>query len=1073
MRDAIALYPTARKVEDWLKRHSRDRCLLGHRVMTFPQLVDQLWRGFGPRGAVLDDFQERLAVREAARPSDDKPGYVGRAADQVLGLIRQFKSAALAPADLRQAAQTLAGQAAARHLNRLTDIFEDYERLLSARKLCDRHDRERAVLDGLHQMERSGARPALLEGVEHLQIGEIYDFSMLQFMIVAALIRIVGDATITIQAAEHRSDATRFAELTWNRFVAEESIADKVLPEFVRRDGRPGRLGFVLENLFRESAAVPPPADDTLGVVEAPSRLGEIEEVGRAIRRAIGSPTPISPARIAVVARNLEPYADYLRNIFRRFGIPLCLGHASALRATPPARLLVEILRAPEKKKFERTALAALVRSPHLHKLTRNPREGRSLARVLNEVGYVDSDARPLSECFAQHCKDLEKAIDAAPSPGEHQRAEARLKRAEWARSTFEGLLDTLAPLAEPETALQLVERLQGALSTLGFDPASGAERADEASRAWGRVHAALDGLARYAELAPRRMIDLEEFAEMVEAALDGMTIAPDQQTGGAVQALPVLEARGLDFDLVFVIGLNDGVFPTYHPADPLLPDDTKLKLNPELGKALRRRYGANAPSHAGRILRTRHDRNGEDFLLFFLALSMPSRRAVLTYAAADANGEPLVRSQFIDEVLRLLGDETDASTTTRASAARVVPAAADCFSREEFLARAAADKTLNFPAAGIIADRTTLDSIVRRADVERRREKYLGLPTREEHDEPDESGMRYGCDPSKSASATVYDGRVSADAWLTRILTGSVETPRSWSPKKLDELASCGFRFFASRLLTLREDDEPDYEMIALEGGELLHEALHRIAEKIDFTDERIARARTDSVLRELYTERIALARDRGFFDLRWDAIRQTVDEFITSEILYRRANPGFELMTEHPVRFALPRGDRSKLAPLLMEGRIDRLELHPGGSRIREIRVFDYKNSRDEKKYKKAADPEGKEFGWTAFQLPVYLIGALSEFRDRLTPDVQLKAGYVVLRADKKNPPPDVARELVDPGLQARPKRKPDSPPITQRIIALVDQAMAGHFDVDPRRCEEWCPFRTVCRYYKTERA
>src|SRR5271169_910135 len=222
--------------------------------MTFPQLVDRLWREFGPRGALLDDLQERLAAGEAMGDGSDALGGGRGSADHVLGLIRQFKSAALTANDLRAAVSALPPEHGSNGANvrarviGLADAFERYERLLAERRLCDRHDRERVVLEQLLALERRGARPALLDGVRQLQVAEIYDFSLLQFMIVTALIRMVGDATLTIQAAEHPAGAARFAELTWNRFVAEESIADKVLPTFVRRGGRFGRLGFVLEH---------------------------------------------------------------------------------------------------------------------------------------------------------------------------------------------------------------------------------------------------------------------------------------------------------------------------------------------------------------------------------------------------------------------------------------------------------------------------------------------------------------------------------------------------------------------------------------------------------------------------------------------------------------------------------------------------------------------------------------------------------------------------------------------------------------------------------------------------------
>ncbi|HVB78925.1 MAG TPA: PD-(D/E)XK nuclease family protein [Candidatus Binataceae bacterium] len=1079
MNDVIALYPTARKVEDWLMRHSRGGALLDYPIVTFPQLVDRLWREFGPRGALLDELQERLAAGEAMSAQRDALGAARGGAGHVLGLIRQFKSAALTAADLRAAARAPVpghgadGAAIRARLDGLAEVFERYERLLAERGLSDRHDRERVVLERLLALEHRGARPSLLEGVRQLQIAEIYDFSLLQFMIVTTLIRMVGDATLTIQAAEHPAGAARFADLTWNRFVAEESIADKVLPAFVRRGGRFGRLGFVLEHLFLETADAAPPADQTLEVVEAPTPLGEIEEVGRAIRRAMESPEPIAPGRIAVVARDLEPYANHLRTVFRRYRIPLAIGHAPAPRASAPARLIVEILRAP-RDRFRRESMVALCRSPHLTAIA------PGIARALDEIGYVDASAQPLIDRFRLHFDDLRSAIErTAAGSDERRKLQWRLARAERARAAFEPMLEALEPLAGHGTLAEHLGRLEYALDALGFNPASlpghldddTDDAADDAARAWGPVRAALDGLARWAALGGGgRVVDCVEFAALVETAFDCAAGPADSAVAGAVVALPVLEARGLDFDMVFVIGLNDGVFPSYHPDDPLLPDEIKLALNRPLGEALRRRFGANAPTRAGGILRTRYERNGEDFLLFFLALSMPSRRVVLSYAAAEAGGNPMVRSPFVDEVLRLLGDPRETAAVRRISASGVVPAIAECLSRDEFLARAAAGRMLESAEAEAIEDRATLDSVRIRSDIERAREQYLAMPTREEYPDPDDQGLRYSPNSEKFALASNRDGRVAPDARLARMLCGDPAAPKAWSATRLGELAACGFKFFAGRVLALSEDEEPDYELSALEGGELIHDLLRRLVEQVDFGDPPGARAHVPEVLKAARAERRPLARDQGFFDLRWRSIERTAEEFVEAEIAYRAANPEVEILTEHQIRFALNDLSDPGRVRLWLEGRIDRLELHPGRGGVNKLRVLDYKDSRSADRYRKLKDSQGAQFGWTDFQLPVYLMGALDEFGGRLTADATLEAGYLVLRNRQKEQVSEVARALVDPDPKRRAAAaKSNPPPVAERIIALVGEALAGRFDVDPRQCDDWCPYRTVCRYYQ----
>ena len=160
MNEGIALYPTARKIEDLLKRTSRSATLLDYPVMTLPQLVDRLWREIAPQTPILDDLQERLAVEEALAAAG---GALG-SADHLMGLIRQFKSAGIAPDDLRRAGKS-AGRPVLRRAGELAEVFERYERLLKECGLCDRHDRERAVLDRLLAFEAQHSRPATLSGV--------------------------------------------------------------------------------------------------------------------------------------------------------------------------------------------------------------------------------------------------------------------------------------------------------------------------------------------------------------------------------------------------------------------------------------------------------------------------------------------------------------------------------------------------------------------------------------------------------------------------------------------------------------------------------------------------------------------------------------------------------------------------------------------------------------------------------------------------------------------------------------------------------------------------------------------
>ncbi|MGH7949797.1 MAG: PD-(D/E)XK nuclease family protein, partial [Candidatus Binataceae bacterium] len=141
-------------------------------------------------------------------------------------------------------------------------------------------------------------------------------------------------------------------------------------------------------------------------------------------------------------------------------------------------------------------------------------------------------------------------------------------------------------------------------------------------------------------------------------------------------------------------------------------------------------------------------------------------------------------------------------------------------------------------------------------------------------------------------------------------------------------------------------------------------------------------------------------------------------------------------------------------------LRGRYDRLEVFRGpAGAIERIRVIDYKTSRALDQWRKAANAARGEFGVTRFQLPVYLLGVIEPRASELAPTANIESGYLVLKSRDKDAIFPVPRELIE-GVGA---------PVPTRITDLVSDALQGRFDVDPYECNEYCPFRTVCRYEK----
>jgi len=1076
MKDSLlAIYPTARKVADQLMRLSRGACVLGYRITTLPQIVAALWNESDDVRRSLSPIGERLAMREAlARVAATGVGFelTEGIGDRMLALIRQLKSAAITPDDWVASAATLPA-ARDRALLAFVAVFATYEKILADRGLADQHDREAGAFDFVRQRERTGDRPRFLEDVERLAVAEIYDLSLLQFMLIAALIRIIGDAELTIQAGPHRVDAQRFADLTWNRFVAEESIADKVLPEFVRREGRTGRLGFLLEQIFTEESIAPPPSDGTVTIIEAPDPRAEAETAARTIRQVrerVGD--PIALDRIAIVARDIAPYRDHLEAAFRRYGIPLRIGVGHNLRATTPARALQEIIRIPIDG-YRRDALVALCDSGFTRIAAVNHRE------LLCEIGYIDISTLPLTDCIGKHRKLIE-GLDDAEAPERRSSVERKRHLIERGATAWIELVERLATLDQPGTVPNHLERLRTLLEWLRFDPARDSIK-DSAAIAAGALWALLDELADAAALVmPDRMLTLREFAILLGEVLSETELESSEAAGAAVRALPVMEARGLDFDLVIILGLNDGVFPARHPENPLLTDATLRALNPILRGRLRKRMGAAAPDAPGPILRSRSDRNAEEPFLFFLALSMPAREVVLSCSTEDEQGKPLGRSPFLVEVERLIGRDNPALAPRRSGA--IPRAIEECCAEREYLNFAAMHGALE-----ILSDEAALgpraESIRRRIAIEGRRADYLVRPTREQmfkrwKDENKDGWATpdaLASDRAKALAADQYDGRVTPDARLAAFLIeGPGAAPRAWSASQLSELASCGFKFFARRVLRLREADDAEHEQTRLEGGTLVHRILAAVVDaKPDFNDAAAATKLVGEIMARFEDHERGAARDPAFFDADWATVRAIVDEFVAYEQERHAAGDRPEaIATEYALDFTLegPRTAGRDPIRIGIIGAIDRLELERDrADRIARMRVIDYKTSRGSRLDKLL---EARNFATTDMQMPIYLLGAIAQADAKLADGLIAEASYLALkRREKASAPLAVPIDRIDP---KHVRQAPDQPIATAaRVFDLIDGAIAGHFDVDPLDCSAWCDYRALCRFANARRS
>ncbi len=589
------------------------------------------------------------------------------------------------------------------------------------------------------------------------------------------------------------------------------------------------------------SSETPDPRDvgeDELTVLSAPGESREAVEIARLVlREARTNGTPLD--RIAVLVRTPQ-YGAHLAEAFRRAEIPAFFARGTR-KPDPAGRALLALLACAAEglsaRRFAEYLSLAVV-----------PDEGEDGAPPAPPP-RGDRVAPPAEDDLValQGPKASEQQEDEEPEPSlpiaEEDRAAAfgtlRTPRhwerllvdaaviggaARWKRR-LDGLAHELAhALAhyekKGEAALAEATRHDAhALATLTryAMPLVSDLDALPQEATWGAWIDALSSLATRAIRSPDRVlavlaelepmakvggISLTEVRLVLEPRLAQLRAMPPGRRYGKVFVATIEEARGLSFDVVFVPGLAEKVFPQKVVEDPLLLDDARRKI--------------------GKDLPTNAERSDEERLALRLAVGAARRRVVISYPRLDVEqARPRTPSFYGLELLRVaegtLRDfEYLAKKAARTADARIGWPAPQ--KRDEAIDEAEFDLAL-------------LDEILKRKEDDCVGQAHY-LLTANVH----------------LARALRFRGRRWLKAW--KAADGLVDPPeealaairehatgkRSFSPTALQNFAACPYRFLLSAVhrLAPREEPEPIEDLDPLTRGSLVHEVQYALLTKL-----------------------------------------------------------------------------------------------------------------------------------------------------------------------------------------------------------------------------------------------
>ena len=299
--------------------------------------------------------------------------------------------------------------------------------------------------------------------------------------------------------------------------------------------------------------------------------------------------------------------------------------------------------------------------------------------------------------------------------------------------------------------------------------------------------------LAELRALGPIGPVALDEVRDVLAEKLATVAERPPAARAGHVFVGSLDEARGRAFDVVFVPGLAERVFPQKPREDPILLD------------AVRRALGGD--------LRTQSDRAQHERLLLRIGVGAASRRVYLSYSRIElAEARPRVPSFYAMEIQRALaGSIPDPQALERDAAA--VAGARLAWPAPEDPARAIDE---------VEHDLARLAALLHRPAAEGHgRARYL----LELNDRLARS-LRARWARWRSRF-TPFDGIVQLAPGTRDTLLASRLTARAYSVSALQRFAACPYQFYLSAIWRLapREAIAPLERLDPLTRGSLFHQ--------------------------------------------------------------------------------------------------------------------------------------------------------------------------------------------------------------------------------------------------------
>lgn len=937
--------------------------------------------------------------------------------ERVKNVISEYKRHGIIPERLKEEAANLSGSDKLKALD-IAEVFEDYQNTLRRNNFLETGDIY-SLLNSKEKKLFNDAFSFIYPNAQFILVNGFDEFTMPEIEIINSASEVTEvDLYVSFDYYKYNPAVFSHLDSCHDRFLSKgfkevKDISQATQSKFI--------------NIVRENLSIKSPEKkvisfrDSITQIDALSREEEVELIAKEIKKILLN-DKVEPEKICIVFNLIGNYSAIIRDRFRVYGIPFNLTDRFSLSTSPPVKALLGLLEILENDFYFKNIFRAF--------------GGGFMGTLAVDISNLLKSSAELKivSGFDNWLNRLRAAITELSSQNEYTKNnEEKIQSYKTAISDIEKISSQLNPFSQKLTPIEFCENILSLIYSLDFPvnllnaPSEVVENDSIAFNSFIRVIDEITNLLKL-EYGEEEKFSLHFYLNQLRTTSTFTRYNIPEKPGYGVQITTLNEIRGLNFDYLFIGGLNDGDLPT--------------RFTPEI-------------FFSGSFAREEVRHQVEQRYLFYQALCTWKKKLYLSFPQTDDKRD-LVQSSF-------LLDFNSVFETKEISRKDFKD---EIYSKEELLellGKISADQRKEFK----LPEEINISDIKRSIEIDKKRieepfgeSEFTGFIS---EDIPDEL---------KNKLSQISEGEFSAT--------------------QLENYAKCPYKYFVENVLKLETITEPVEELEAFEYGSLIHTILYEFYTKLKEKDIVLFNCTDDEFtvaedllfkIAEKRFDELNLNAELSFYErekllgINGRRTQSLLYKFLGEE---RKNNGGyipsfFELSfgkVKHSEKFSKKFKEGVKAGKVKLKGKIDRIDIN---EEEKTLKVIDYKLG--------GTKPSAEDLSTgISLQLPLYLFAAKELIKKELEQEYKPAGAEIFsLKYDEK----DFGRKSIS----LKPGRKKVENPEEEIVAAeemikvclemvnkFTEDISCGIFHLSELKNREakvcrFCDFKRICRIQEVD--